>query len=261
MRSILTKKAAKRSTTLAVWQPLSSRRRQRRVGVRLYHTSSWWISRLVYMTATTFTNGYYDLMPIRRMRPPPVTTTNNINMGYYNCHTAHLRSISSSLTQIPLQKAETKISVNSNFKTWMSRLEQDDITQSETATVISTVAKSSTNDDPTNENRFGPAKNLPPQRRRPAATQQYPPLPVARDFPEWSYDARDFFRYELIHQSSISQARVGRIHTPHGIIETPAFVAVATNAALKGIDFQQLSSMTTTSSSPVDLANPPPPRN
>lgn len=259
MRSILTNKATKRSTTLAVWQPLSSRRRQRRVGVRLYHTSSWWISRLVYMTATTFTNGYYDLMPIRRMRPPPVTTTNNNNnMGYYNCHTAHLRSISSSLTQIPLQKAKTKISVNSNFKTWMSRLEQDDITQSETATVISTVAKSSTNDDPTNENRFGPAKNLPPQRRRPAVTQQYPPLPVARDFPEWSYDARDFFRYELIHQSSISQARVGRIHTPHGIIETPAFVAVATNAALKGIDFQQLSSMTTSSSSPVDLANPPP---
>jgi queuine tRNA-ribosyltransferase len=33
-------------------------------------------------------------------------------------------------------------------------------------------------------------------------------------------------------------ARVGRIHTPHGIIDTPGFVAVATNAALKGVDFR-----------------------
>jgi queuine tRNA-ribosyltransferase len=32
---------------------------------------------------------------------------------------------------------------------------------------------------------------------------------------------------------------VGRIHTPHGTIETPGFVAVATNAALKAVDFQQ----------------------
>ncbi len=35
-------------------------------------------------------------------------------------------------------------------------------------------------------------------------------------------------------------ARVGKIHTPHGIIETPSYVPVATNAALKGVDFRQL---------------------
>ncbi|CAB9528298.1 Queuine tRNA-ribosyltransferase [Seminavis robusta] len=60
------------------------------------------------------------------------------------------------------------------------------------------------------------------------------------DFPEWAYNQKDkpFFRYEIIHQSAISQARVGRIHTPHGIIDTPGFVAVATNAALKGVDFR-----------------------
>lgn len=57
------------------------------------------------------------------------------------------------------------------------------------------------------------------------------------DFPEWAYQERPFFRYELIHQSARSQARVGRIHTPHGIIDTPGFVAVATNAALKAVDF------------------------
>lgn len=44
------------------------------------------------------------------------------------------------------------------------------------------------------------------------------------------------FRFELIHQSKKSRARVGRIHTPHGIIDTPNFVAVGTNATLKAID-------------------------
>ena len=65
-----------------------------------------------------------------------------------------------------------------------------------------------------------------------------PPLPEPSDFPDWAYEPRDFFRFELLHQSTKSQARVGRIHTPHGIIDTPGFVAVATNAALKGVDFR-----------------------
>jgi queuine tRNA-ribosyltransferase len=45
-----------------------------------------------------------------------------------------------------------------------------------------------------------------------------------------------YFRFELIHTSKKSRARVGRIHTPHGIIDTPNFVGVGTNAALKGLD-------------------------
>ena len=44
------------------------------------------------------------------------------------------------------------------------------------------------------------------------------------------------FRFEIIHQSKKSAARVGRIHTPHGIIDTPNFVAVGTNGALKALD-------------------------
>lgn len=44
------------------------------------------------------------------------------------------------------------------------------------------------------------------------------------------------FRFEVIHQSSHSRARVGIIHTPHGIIETPNFVPVGTNATLKALD-------------------------
>ncbi|MBI2775231.1 tRNA-guanosine(34) transglycosylase [Candidatus Dependentiae bacterium] len=44
------------------------------------------------------------------------------------------------------------------------------------------------------------------------------------------------FRFELIHQSKKSRARVGKIHTPHGVIDTPNFVAVGTNATLKALD-------------------------
>lgn len=52
-----------------------------------------------------------------------------------------------------------------------------------------------------------------------------------------------YFKYELVYQSKKSAARVGRIHTPHGIIDTPGFVPVATNAALKFIDMGQSSTM------------------
>lgn len=43
------------------------------------------------------------------------------------------------------------------------------------------------------------------------------------------------FRFEIIHQSKKSQARVGRIYTPHGVIDTPNFVAVGTNGTLKAL--------------------------
>lgn len=51
------------------------------------------------------------------------------------------------------------------------------------------------------------------------------------------------FSFELIHQSRKSRARVGRIHTPHGIIDTPGFVAVGTNATLKAIDNELVNSL------------------
>ena len=44
------------------------------------------------------------------------------------------------------------------------------------------------------------------------------------------------FGFQLIYQSRKSRARVGRIITPHGIIDTPSFVAVGTNGTLKGVD-------------------------
>lgn len=44
------------------------------------------------------------------------------------------------------------------------------------------------------------------------------------------------FHFELIHRSKKSRARVGRIHTLHGIIDTPNFVAVGTNGTVKALD-------------------------
>lgn len=51
------------------------------------------------------------------------------------------------------------------------------------------------------------------------------------------------FRFECFHTSKKSRARVGRIHTPHGIIDTPNFVAVGTNGTVKGLDNSLLDEM------------------
>jgi queuine tRNA-ribosyltransferase len=44
------------------------------------------------------------------------------------------------------------------------------------------------------------------------------------------------FAFKIIHQSKKSRARVGQIITPHGVIDTPNFVAVGTNGSLKALD-------------------------
>lgn len=51
------------------------------------------------------------------------------------------------------------------------------------------------------------------------------------------------FGFQLIYQSRTSRARVGRIITPHGIIDTPNFVAVGTNGTLKGVDTEVVNSL------------------
>ncbi len=45
-----------------------------------------------------------------------------------------------------------------------------------------------------------------------------------------------YFRFEIVKKSKKSRARIGKIYTPHGIINTPNFVPVATNATLKLVD-------------------------
>lgn len=51
------------------------------------------------------------------------------------------------------------------------------------------------------------------------------------------------FKFEVLHTSTKSRARVGRIHTPHGMIDTPNFVAVGTNGTLKALDNEMVSSI------------------
>lgn len=43
------------------------------------------------------------------------------------------------------------------------------------------------------------------------------------------------FNFELLHKDSKTAARRGRLHTPHGVIETPIFMPVGTHGALKAM--------------------------
>ncbi|WP_316358524.1 tRNA-guanine transglycosylase [Candidatus Neptunichlamydia sp. REUL1] len=51
------------------------------------------------------------------------------------------------------------------------------------------------------------------------------------------------FKFEVLQQSKKSRAKVGRIHTPHGIIDTPSFVAIGTNGTLKALENEMVSSI------------------
>ena len=51
------------------------------------------------------------------------------------------------------------------------------------------------------------------------------------------------FKFEVLHRSTKSRARVGKIYTPHGIIDTPNFVAVGTNGTLKALDNRMVDSI------------------
>ena len=48
------------------------------------------------------------------------------------------------------------------------------------------------------------------------------------------------FRFRVIHQDAHSDARVGVIETPHGTVETPNFMPVATQATVKAMDPRDL---------------------
>ena len=49
--------------------------------------------------------------------------------------------------------------------------------------------------------------------------------------------------YELIKQDAKTGARRGRIHTPHGDIETPVFMPVGTQATVKAMTPEELKDM------------------
>src|ERR1044071_3843405 len=41
--------------------------------------------------------------------------------------------------------------------------------------------------------------------------------------------------YELLHADRATGARLGRVHTPHGVFDTPAFMPVGTQGTIKGL--------------------------
>ena len=43
------------------------------------------------------------------------------------------------------------------------------------------------------------------------------------------------FRFELVHTCRQSGARLGRLYTPHGVVETPCFMPVGTQATVKAM--------------------------
>ncbi|BBI32558.1 tRNA guanosine(34) transglycosylase Tgt [Cohnella abietis] len=47
-------------------------------------------------------------------------------------------------------------------------------------------------------------------------------------------------KYELIKTCAQTGARLGRLHTPHGVIDTPTFMPVGTQASVKGISPEEL---------------------
>lgn len=52
-------------------------------------------------------------------------------------------------------------------------------------------------------------------------------------------------RYELLHVCKQSGARLGKLYTPHGVIETPIFMPVGTQATVKTLSPEELKEMNT----------------
>ena len=50
----------------------------------------------------------------------------------------------------------------------------------------------------------------------------------------------DQFRFELLRSDTSTAARRGRWTTPHGVVDTPAFMPVGTQASVKGLTPEQL---------------------
>ena len=51
------------------------------------------------------------------------------------------------------------------------------------------------------------------------------------------------FGFELLHREKDTRARLGRLSTPHGIIQTPTFMPVGTAGTVKGVWPDQLAAV------------------
>ncbi|HET6946691.1 MAG TPA: tRNA-guanine transglycosylase, partial [bacterium] len=48
------------------------------------------------------------------------------------------------------------------------------------------------------------------------------------------------FRFEVIHRAADGAARLGILHTPHGLVHTPAFMPVGTQGTVKALTFDEV---------------------
>ncbi|MCI0482799.1 MAG: tRNA-guanine transglycosylase, partial [Candidatus Dadabacteria bacterium] len=51
------------------------------------------------------------------------------------------------------------------------------------------------------------------------------------------------FRFEILKRDTGTGARLGRIHTSHGSVDTPAFMPVATQASVKSLSPAEVESL------------------
>ena len=51
--------------------------------------------------------------------------------------------------------------------------------------------------------------------------------------------------FELLKTDATSKARLGRLTTPHGVVDTPVFMSVGTQGSVKAIDPRELREMGT----------------
>src|SRR5581483_1290717 len=61
-------------------------------------------------------------------------------------------------------------------------------------------------------------------------------MTLLEEIPSFTAESATEFKFEILHTSKKSRARVGKITTPHGVIDTPNFVGVGTNGTLKALD-------------------------
>ena len=48
------------------------------------------------------------------------------------------------------------------------------------------------------------------------------------------------FRFEVLARDPLTKARAGRLHTPHGTVDTPVFMPVGTQGTVKGLTQEML---------------------
>lgn len=177
------------------------------------------------------------LMMIFRMQPSITTsfafTMNNIVSG--STHRGSAASVTArSLIQSIRRVKKIRDPYRNIFHATETTPSRNTISHSENLSLATNRGDIDGCKSPDDESNINSSNNTATQQRK----NRPPSPPDPSTFPSWSYDPRPFFHFEILHQSTRSLARVGRIHTPHGTIDTPSYVAVATNGALKGVDFR-----------------------